>query len=336
MTETSDVPASFDAALSNVGRRALVTGAAGFIGSHVCRTLLRGGWTVTGIDGFTDSYDPVEKLMRAASLARLAGMKLAVGNLADMELDTHLDGVEVVFHLAGRAGVRASFSSEALYMRDNVVATERLLRAARRGGVRRLIYASSSSVYGDGEVPFHEDAPLSPISPYGKSKLEAERVCLDTGGRDLETTALRYFTVFGPGQRPDMGLRLFAEAALTGGRITLLGDGTQRRDFTYVTDVVSATVAAADSPVSGLAINVGGGCAVSIAEVLDLLARLTGSRLQVDRQPFARGDVKTTSADLGRAQRLLGFTPLVPFEVGYEREVAWLRERLDQKVGVPV
>ncbi len=336
MTEISDVPASFDVELSNVGRRALVTGAAGFIGSHVCRTLVRGGWMVTGIDGFTDSYDPVEKLMRAASLARLAGMTLAVGNLADMELDSYLDGVEVLFHLAGRAGVRASFSSEELYIRDNVIATERLLGAARKAGVRRIVYASSSSVYGDGEVPFREDALLSPISPYAKSKLEAERACLDSHGRDLETTALRYFTVFGPGQRPDMGLRLFAEAALTCGVITLLGDGTQRRDFTYVTDVVGATIAAADAPVAGMAVNVGGGCAFSITEVLDILARLTGNRLRIDRQPFARGDVKTTSADLGRARRLLGFSPVVPFEVGYEREVAWLRERLEQKVGVPV
>ncbi len=336
MTETSHVPAGIDAMLSNVGRRAMVTGAAGFIGSQVCRTLLRDGWSVTGIDGFTDSYDPVEKIMRAASLARLAGMTLVVGNMADMSLDAHLSGVEVVFHLAGRAGVRASFFSEGLYVRDNVIATERLLSAARRAGVRRLVYASSSSVYGDGEVPFREDAPLSPISPYGKSKLEAERACLDADGRAIETTALRYFTVFGPGQRPDMGLRLFAEAALSGKPITLLGDGSQRRDFTYVTDVVAATVAAADGHVAGLPVNIGGACDVSISEVLALLAKLSGSDLLIDQQPFARGDVRVTSADLTRARELLGFIPLVPFEVGYESQVAWIRERMGQTVGVPV
>ena len=336
MTEDSQVPAGIDAALGNVGRRALVTGAAGFIGSQVCRALLRDGWSVTGIDGFTDSYDPVEKIMRAASLARLAGMTLVVGNMADMALDTHLNGVEVVFHLAGRAGVRASFTSEAFYIRDNVVATERLLAATRRAGVRRLVYASSSSVYGDGAVPFREDGPLVPISPYGKSKLEAEKACLEADDRGIETTALRYFTVFGPGQRPDMGLRLLAEAALTGQPIRLLGDGSQRRDFTYVTDVVAATIAAADGDVAGLAVNIGGGSDVSIRDVLAILARLTGAELLIDEQPFARGDVRVTSADLTRARRLLRFTPLVPFEVGYESQVAWLRERLEQKVGVPV
>lgn len=336
MTEISNAQVGIEETPRKLGRRAVVTGAAGFIGSQVCRALLRDGWSVTGIDGFTDSYDPVEKIMRAASLARLAGMTLVVGNLADMDLDTHLQGIEVVFHLAGRAGVRASFSSEALYVRDNVIATERLLGAARRAGIRRLVYASSSSVYGDGEVPFREEATPSPISPYGRSKLEAERACMSADGAGIETTALRYFTVFGPGQRPDMGLRLFAEAALAGEPITLLGDGSQRRDFTYVTDVVAATMAAADRPVTGLAINIGGGCSVSISEVLALLAQLTGAELLIDRQPFARGDVRVTSADLSRARLLLGFTPLVPFEVGYESQVAWIRERMGQKVGVPV
>lgn len=312
------------------GRRCVVTGSAGFIGSTLCTRLVRDGWVVTGIDAFTDSYDPVEKILRAASLTRIAGTTLVAGDLVDLELERVFEGAEVVFHLAGRAGVRPSFALEQSYIHDNVVATERVVGAARRAGVRRVVCASSSSVYGDGDAPFREDATPSPISPYGRTKLEAEQCCLAASGRDLEAVALRYFTVFGPGQRPDMGLRLFAEAALAGRPITLFGDGSQRRDFTYVHDVVAATVAAADAPASGLAVNVGGGASVSLIEVLDLLRVLVADDLLVDVQPFARGDVRVTSADLTRSRELLGFAPQVPFAVGYERQVSWLRDRFDR------
>lgn len=314
------------------GRRCVVTGSAGFIGSTLCARLAREGWAVTGVDAFTDSYDPVEKVLRAASLTRVAGTTLVVGDLAELDLARVFDGAEVVFHLAGRAGVRPSFAQEERYVHDNVVTTERVVAAARQSGVRRIVYASSSSVYGDGDAPFREDAAPSPISPYGRTKLEAERCCLAASGADLEAVALRYFTVFGPGQRPDMGLRLFAEAALAGRPITLFGDGTQRRDFTYVHDVVAATVAAADAPAAGLAVNVGGGASVSLLEVFDLLRRLVATELLVDVQPFARGDVRVTSADLSRSAELLGFAPQVPFAVGYERQVSWLRDRLDQSM----
>ena len=318
-----------------LGRRCVVTGAAGFIGSHLCQRLVREGWSVTGVDGFTDAYDPVEKVMRAANLVRTGGFSLTVGDLAELDLVDVFEGAEVVFHLAGRAGVRASFSGVHRYEHDNVVATQRVLGAARATGVRRVVYASSSSVYGNGRTPFREDAALAPISPYGQTKLTAEQLCLDQAGTGLETVALRYFTVFGPGQRPDMGLRIFAEAALTGQPITLLGDGTQRRDFTYVSDIVAATVAAADAPAEGLAMNVGGGSDVSILEVLDLLREFVGSDLVLDVQPFARGDVRVTAADLTRARALLGFEPRMPFAAGFEREVAWVRDRLDTKVAVP-
>jgi nucleoside-diphosphate-sugar epimerase len=244
-------------------------------------------------------------------------------------------GAEVVFHLAGRAGVRASFTDENRYRHDNVDATDKVLEAAAAAGVRRVVFASSSSVYGDGVTPFREDANLAPISPYGRTKLEAEQRCLAAAGPGLETVALRYFTVYGPGQRPDMGLRLFAEAALAGRPITLLGDGTQRRDFTYVCDIVTATVAAAGAPVSGLAINVGGGTDISLAEVLDLLRQFVGTDLDIVVAPFARGDVRVTAADLSRARSLLGFAAQVPFAAGFEREVAWVRDRLDRKVAVP-
>ena len=307
---------------------AVVTGAAGFIGSHLCRRLARDGWSVRAVDGFTDSYDPAEKVLRAARLTREPGVSLVAGDLIELRLPDIVSGAEVVFHLAGRAGVRASFTIEDRYVRDNVIASERLLAACRAVGVRRVVYASSSSVYGDSPTPFREDAPPAPISPYGRTKLEAERRWLAADAEGLETVALRYFTVYGPEQRPDMGLRIFAEAALRGRPITLLGDGTQRRDFTYVDDIVAATIAAADAPVGGLAVNVGGGSSISLLDVIELLRRFTATELRVETRPRARGDVRFTAADLERARSLLGFEAEVSFAEGFEREVAWVRDRI--------
>ena len=311
-------------------RRCVVTGAAGFIGSHLSERLAQQGWSVVGIDAFTDSYDPAEKVLRAARLSRLSGITFVPGDVVDLDLAAIMNGADAVFHLAGRAGVRASFSLEHRYIHDNVTATECVVSSCRAAGVRRLVYASSSSVYGDGQTPFREVAAPAPISPYGRSKLQAEHLCLAAAEQGMQAVALRYFTVYGPGQRPDMGLRIFAEAALRRQPITLLGDGSQRRDFTYVDDIVTATIAAADAPASGMAINVGGGSSVSLLEVLDLLRSITGQELHVDVQPFARGDVRVTAADLGRARSVLGFAAQVPFEDGFEREIAWVRERLQR------
>ena len=311
-------------------RRAVVTGAAGFIGSRLSHRLLDDGWEVVGVDAFLDTYDPAEKLARAAGLVRRTGFVLATGHLTEVDLEEVLDGPEVVFHLAGRAGVRASFTLESRYRRDNVVSTERLIAAARQSvSVRRIVYASSSSVYGDAPLPFSEDAFTCPVSPYGMSKLEAERICLAESDDVLEAVALRYFTVYGPGQRPDMGLRIFAEAALTGQPITVFGDGTQSRDFTYVDDIVDATYRAASAPAAGMAINVGGGSRVSLVEVLDLLGRITGRRLDVRHAAFARGDVRHTGADLSRARHLLGFVASTAFADGYAAEVEWVRSTLE-------
>lgn len=329
------VQPEWSASLSEgASRRCVVTGFAGFIGSQLSLALVRGGWSVIGIDGFTDSYDPTEKMARAAHLVQSPAITQVVGDLNDLDLESIFEGVEVVFHLAGRAGVRASFSQEDRYVHDNIRATQRVLAAATRAGVRRVVYASSSSVYGDGETPFREVAAPSPISPYGRTKLVAELLCLEANGVSLETVALRYFTVYGPGQRPDMGLRIFAEAALSGRPITLLGDGTQRRDFTFVSDIVAATMAAGDAPVAGLAVNVGGGSDVSLLDVFELLRKFARVDLLIDEQPFARGDVMFTSADLGRAQTLLGFHPMVTFEDGFEREIEWVRTRIESQLEV--
>jgi len=307
----------------------MVTGSAGFIGSHLAQRLLDDGWNVLGVDAFTDSYDRAEKLARANALGRHPRYQHVPSDLAALPLDPHLQHVEAIFHLAGRPGVRDSFSQLGRYRHDNVDATANLVEAARRSpSVRRLVYASSSSVYGDAPLPFREDGPTVPISPYGETKLEAERLCLEASGPDLEAVALRYFTVYGPGQRPDMGLRRFAEAALAGGPIPLYGDGSQSRDFTYVDDIVDATRRALDAPVAGLAVNVGGGTRVTLAEVLTLLGELVGRPLEIERHAFARGDVRHTGADLQRAEALLGWRARVDFRDGLAAEVAWLRERI--------
>ncbi len=309
-----------------MSRACMVTGAAGFIGSRLCHRLLDDGWSVAGVDAFTDSYDPTEKLARARALSRHPNYRQITGDLVGMPLAEHLAGVEVVFHLAGRAGVRESFSQAGRYRHDNVEATEHLVEAATAApSVRRLVYASSSSVYGNAGLPFREDGATAPISPYGQSKLEAERICLGAGAADFEVVALRYFTVYGPGQRPDMGLRRFAEAALTGPPVYLYGDGTQSRDFTFVDDVVEANCLAADAPVAGLAVNVGGGSRVTLEEVFELLRELVGHPLVVKREDFARGDARHTGADLSRAATLLGFRASVSFREGYAAEVDWLR-----------
>lgn len=305
----------------------VVTGAAGFIGSRLCETLLDSGCRVIGIDAFTDSYDPAEKMIRAARLVDRPAFSLVCGHLLEVSLVEELAAADVVFHLAARAGVRLSFALEKRYRRDNVESTQRLLHACRMAGVRRLVYASSSSVYGEADPPFQESAATHPVSPYGRTKLEAERECLAASGAELEMVALRYFTVYGPGQRPDMGLRLFADAALTGRPIHLLGDGTQSRDFTFVDDAVSATIKAGWAPVNGLAINVGGGSQVTLLEVFDLLRSLVGRQLDIRREEFAAGDVHHTGADLSRARDLLGYTPATGFAEGYAREVDWLRSR---------
>ncbi len=305
----------------------VVTGAAGFIGSHLCEQLLDRGWTVTGIDGFTDSYDPGEKLARAAALVRRPGFSLVTGHLTELPLDRHLAGAEVVFHLAGRAGVRLSFALQEKYYNDNVLSTQRLLEASRAAGsVRRVVYASSSSVYGDAPLPFREDAKPAPVSPYGLTKLQAEQLCLQASDDEMEAVALRYFTVYGPGQRPDMGLRIFAEAALRGEPLTIFGDGSQSRDFTYVDDIVEATIAAASAPVAGLAVNVGGGSTVTLLQTLHLIEELVARPLDLRFDRFAPGDVRHTSADLSRASSLLGFAPATSLREGLAAEISWLRD----------
>ena len=312
----------------------MVTGSAGFIGSALSRRLLSEGHRVVGVDAFTDSYSPTEKLDRALELCRHSGYSQLVGDLTELRLAEHLEEVEAVFHMAGRPGVRPSFALTDLYVHDNVDATRALLQAASSApSVRRLVYASSSSVYGNAPLPLRESAGTAPVSPYGQTKLDAELLCLGAAGPRLETVALRYFTVYGPGQRPDMAFRRFCEAAVRGETIHVYGDGSQSRDFTFVDDIVEATLRALESPVDGLPINVGGGSRVTLVETLDILAELASCSLSVVKEGEARGDVRHTAADLSRAQELLHFAPRIPVRQGLEAELSWVRGRVAASAG---
>jgi UDP-glucose 4-epimerase len=307
--------------------KALVTGAAGFIGSTLCEHLIAQGSAVTGLDCFTDYYPRHEKEANLASLRSQKGFQFVETSIAGADFAALLDGVTHVFHLAAQAGVRKSWGREfSTYTSNNVEATQLLLEACVRHPLERLVYASSSSVYGDDvPIPMREDAVPMPVSPYGVTKLAAEQLChLYFVNYGLPAVSMRYFTVYGPRQRPDMAFRRFLEAVRDGRSLTLFGDGTQTRDFTFVTDAVEATIAASTRGVPGRAYNIGGGSRVSINEVLGLIARVTGREVAIHREPSQKGDMRDTFADTTRARQDLGFAPRVQVEEGLAAEWAWV------------
>lgn len=311
--------------------RALVTGAAGFVGSHLVERLAEDGASVKALDCLTPYYDLRQKRRNVDDLSA-SGVDMLDVDLATDDLLPHLAGIDVVFHQAGQPGVRASWDSFDSYVEHNVLATERLLRAARDTGVRRVVYASSSSVYGDAErYPTLESDLPQPKSPYGVTKLAAEHlVAVYARNFGLPTVALRYFTVFGPRQRPDMAMHRLIHSAITGDVFPLFGTGEQIRDFTYVGDVVEANLLAATAELEGESVfNVAGGGSVTLSEVIGIVERLTGRPVPVDRQPSQKGDVHRTGGSIELAEAVLGWKPDVSIEDGLELQVAWHRRWLD-------
>jgi UDP-glucose 4-epimerase len=306
----------------------LVTGAAGFIGSHLSEALLAAGHDVVGVDCFIDYYPRAMKERNLETACRSSRYRFLEQSLVDCDVEGLLEGTDWVFHQAAQAGVRASWGADfRIYSDNNVFATQRLLEACRKHQPRKFVYASSSSVYGDtDDLPMRETGHTRPVSPYGVTKLAGEHLTwLYWKNYGIPTVSLRYFTVYGPRQRPDMAFHRFIRAVLGGEEITLYGDGTQSRDFTFVADIVAANVAAAERDVKGRVYNVGGGSRVTVNEIIATIGELAGAAPRVKRLEVQKGDVRHTAADTSAAQSDLGFRPRVGTREGLEREVAWLR-----------
>ena len=311
--------------------RALITGVAGFIGSTLAERLIKDGADVVGIDCFSDYYPRPIKDRNLSGLVGDPRFRLVESSIQAADLPALLADRTNVFHLAAQAGVRNSWGRDFnVYTVNNIEATQVLLEACTRQRLERIVYASSSSVYGDNvPLPMREDARPQPVSPYGVSKLAAEQLCyLYHVNFGLPAVSLRYFTVYGPRQRPDMGFHRFLRATLRGEPISLFGDGEQTRDFTFVGDAVSATIAAGSRGVPGRVYNIGGGSRVSINTVLEMIGRVAGRQPLVHADPAQKGDMRHTYADTSLAHTDLGFNPTVTLEEGIAAEYKWLVDTL--------
>jgi UDP-glucuronate 4-epimerase len=302
---------------------ALVTGAAGFIGSHLSTRLIEEGFEVRGVDSFTSHYERPLKELNIAALAGERHFELTETDLALAEVSELVEGVDVAFHLAARPGVRDSWGEFGDYVHANIDATQALLEACAAAGVR-IVFASSSSVYGDtAELPVAEHASLRPVSPYGATKVMTEVLAgTYAASRGLDAVGLRYFTVYGPRQRPDMGLSRFIEAASAGEPIRVFGDGRQRRDMTYVGDAVAATVAAAKHGRPGGIYNIASSLTHALLDILGELEDILGLELRIEHEQRQAGDVRDTWGDIACARRELGYEPNTPLRAGLERQVA--------------
>ncbi|RMH57690.1 MAG: NAD-dependent epimerase/dehydratase family protein [Candidatus Hydrogenedentota bacterium] len=316
------------------GKRILVTGVAGFIGSHLARALLDRGSEVIGVDALTDYYDPARKRRNLESVLGEKTFRFFEEDLNRVEF-SRLPVPDIVFHEAAQAGIRASWGgSFQRYVEDNILATQRLLEAVGRWGrIERFVFASSSSVYGDqNRLPLSEDMVPNPISPYGVTKLAAERLVFSYARRlEMPAFALRYFTVYGPRQRPDMAIERFFEAALRGEAVELYGDGSQSRDFTFVDDVVEANLLCLESGGPGGVYNIGGGVVTTMTDLIKEIRRVSERKIEVRKRETAPGDVRHTLADTSRAREDLGFAPKTTLKEGLRRQWDWIREDVAER-----
>jgi UDP-glucuronate 4-epimerase len=310
--------------------RVVVTGVAGFIGGHLAQAALSEGHTVVGIDCLTPYYDVRIKQANLERLTDLPGFTFVEADLRTADLVPMLEGADVVYHEAGQPGVRLSWSEGfGDYVGHNVSATQRLLEAAKVAGPGRIVYASSSSIYGQAaRYPTVETDLPSPHSPYGVTKLAAEHLCgLYAANWGVPTVSLRYFTVYGPRQRPDMGMNRFIEAVLADQPVPLFGDGEQVRDFTYVGDIVAANMAASTADLApGTVMNVAGGGSISVNGLLELLGSIAGCKVAIDRLPDQPGDVRVTGGSIERAHALMGWEPKTSVAEGLAAQYAWQRD----------
>lgn len=308
--------------------KSLVTGAAGFIGSHLVEKLLGAGHEVVGIDCFLDNYPRHFKEHNLGNFERHPKFRFVNEDLTKADLTALLQDVGYVFHLAGQPGVRSSWGSEfSRYTENNISATQLLLEAAKDIKLEKFVYASTSSVYGDtADLPMREDGHTRPVSPYGATKLAAEHLChLYSQAYGVPTVALRFFTVYGPRQRPDMFFHIFMGALLTGGAVPLYDDGEQTRDFTFCADIVDGLYNAASYGGQGEVFNLGGGSQVSLLAAIALAEKIAGVKANLQRFDRQRGDVRHTSARLDLARDKLNYHPQVGLEEGLRQEWQWLK-----------
>jgi nucleoside-diphosphate-sugar epimerase len=311
--------------------KAIVTGAAGFIGSSLSERLLNLGFDVVGIDCLSDYYPRTIKEKNLQTLKTNKKFVLLRKDLLKMDLKAALSGADYVFHEAAQPGVRASWgNSFSVYIDANIAATQKLLEALKEIKIRKLIYASSSSVYGDAEsYPTKEELAPKPVSPYGVTKLAAEHLCyLYAKNYGIPAVSLRYFSVYGPRQRPDMGFNKFIRSILKDEEIVVYGNGEQTRDFTYISDIVDANISAmkSDCP-PGEVFNIGGGSTISVNDTINILGSIHNKKIKVKHIETQKGDVTHTSADISKAKKLLGYAPKIAITQGLKEEYEWLSSR---------
>ena len=308
----------------------IVTGVAGFIGSSLARRLLENGEIVVGVDCFTDFYPRAIKEKNLLPLRDFPSFKFLEKNILELDSAKLFDGVDGIYHQAAQAGVRSSWGRDfEIYITNNILATQKILEAIKDKKIR-MIYASSSSIYGETKkIPMHEDDPPCPVSPYGVTKLAAEHLCgLYYKNFGVPIISLRYFTVYGPRQRPDMAFHRFLKAIMQSEEIILYGDGEQTRDFTFIKDAVDANVSAMEKGKAGGVYNIGGGSQVSINYCIRRMEAITGKKAKVKRLERQKGDVTHTHADTTRAGSDLGFHPSIPLDEGLLQESEWIEKNI--------